>query len=101
MTPLEPEFLSVLGSVEHDREIADYAIDKEVTADDVRQDVEQTRRFLERIEALWSMHACYCSLVLFGGQPHHGQRGEGEHKRGGLSVPRLLLGGDAPEVAHA
>jgi uncharacterized protein (UPF0332 family) len=49
---LEAEFLSILGSVQRDREIADYAIDAEVSPDDVRGDVAQARRFLERMQRL-------------------------------------------------
>lgn len=49
---LEAEYLSVLGRVQRDREIADYGIDAPLAPDSVRGDVAQARRFLERMQQL-------------------------------------------------
>lgn len=47
---LEAEWLSVLGRVQLDRELADYDVGVKLQAEQVREDVTQARRFLDRLE---------------------------------------------------
>jgi uncharacterized protein (UPF0332 family) len=49
---LEAEYLSILGRVQHHREIADYGIDAGISADDAKAGVAASRRFLDRLSEI-------------------------------------------------
>ena len=47
---LEAEYLSLFGTVQRRREIADYDVEETITSEQARQSVEHARRFFERLQ---------------------------------------------------